>query len=178
MAALCLSRLDFADSAEPYYRRAGRLSRDDLHVRAYGLVRANRRLQAEAAHRQILEQWPEGPLETVGRPATRVDGLARARGEARYTQDLQLPGKNGPGFSHVAKDHGRRTRRTVKAVLAPAWVEFDGAAQVAQVRRTVTRKGKKTVEVVYVITSDADADAATLAAWIQEQLDRDCGEHR
>src|SRR5205807_9761401 len=62
MAALCLSRLDFADSAEPYYRRAGRLSRDDLHVRAYGLVRANRRLQAEAAYRQILEQWPDDPL--------------------------------------------------------------------------------------------------------------------
>ena len=39
-----------------------------------------------------LEQWPEGPLETVGRPTTRVDGLARARGEARYTQDLRLPG--------------------------------------------------------------------------------------
>ena len=29
-------------------------------------------------------------------------------------------------------------------------------------------QGKKTVEVVYVITSDADAGAATLAAWIQE----------
>ena len=27
----------------------------------------------------VLEQWPEGPLQTVGRPATRVDGLARAR---------------------------------------------------------------------------------------------------
>jgi CO/xanthine dehydrogenase Mo-binding subunit len=40
----------------------------------------------------VLEQWPEGPLQTVGRPATRVDGLARARGEARYTQDLRLPG--------------------------------------------------------------------------------------
>ena len=40
----------------------------------------------------VLEQWPEGPLQTVGRPATRVDGLARARGEARYTQDVRLPG--------------------------------------------------------------------------------------
>jgi xanthine dehydrogenase YagR molybdenum-binding subunit len=39
-----------------------------------------------------LEQWPEGALRTVGRPATRVDGLARARGEARYTQDISLPG--------------------------------------------------------------------------------------
>ena len=39
-----------------------------------------------------LEQWPEGPRESVGRPATRLDGLQRARGEARYTADIQLPG--------------------------------------------------------------------------------------
>jgi xanthine dehydrogenase YagR molybdenum-binding subunit len=39
-----------------------------------------------------LDQWPEGPLESVGRPATRIDGLQRARGEARYTADIQLPG--------------------------------------------------------------------------------------
>jgi xanthine dehydrogenase YagR molybdenum-binding subunit len=28
----------------------------------------------------------------VGRPAARIDGYARARGEARYTADVQLPG--------------------------------------------------------------------------------------
>ena len=38
-----------------------------------------------------LEQWPEGPLETVGRAKRRLDGLQRARGEARYTADIQLP---------------------------------------------------------------------------------------
>jgi len=65
----------------------------------------------------------------------------------------------------VSTGHGRRARRTIKAALAPAWIEFDGAAQVAQLHRTVTRKGKKTVEVVYLITSDRDADSATLAAW-------------
>jgi predicted transposase YbfD/YdcC len=67
----------------------------------------------------------------------------------------------------VSADHGRRARRTIKAVLAPAWIEFDSAAQVAQLRRTVTKKGKKTVEVVYLITSDRDADPATLAAWVR-----------
>jgi len=67
----------------------------------------------------------------------------------------------------VSTDHGRRARRTIKAALAPSWIEFDGAAQVAQVRRTVTRNGKKTVEVVYLITSDRNADPATLAAWIR-----------
>ena len=39
-----------------------------------------------------LEQWPAGPRDIVGRPASRRDGLQRARGEARYTADVQLPG--------------------------------------------------------------------------------------
>jgi predicted transposase YbfD/YdcC len=41
------------------------------------------------------------------------------------------------------------------------------AFQVAQLRRTVTKNGKKTVEVVYLITSDKDVDPATLAAWVR-----------
>ena len=55
----------------------------------------------------------------------------------------------------MSTGHGRRARRTIKAVLVPAWTGFAGAAQVAQVRRTVTEKGKKTVEVVYLITRTA-----------------------
>jgi CO/xanthine dehydrogenase Mo-binding subunit len=39
-----------------------------------------------------LEQWPAGARSVVGQPATRVDGLERARGEAVYTADLKLPG--------------------------------------------------------------------------------------
>lgn len=39
-----------------------------------------------------LEQWPAGPREIVGQPATRADGPERARGEAIYTADLKLPG--------------------------------------------------------------------------------------
>jgi CO/xanthine dehydrogenase Mo-binding subunit len=39
-----------------------------------------------------VEQWPAGPLEIVGRPLERIDGAARARGEAVYTADVQLPG--------------------------------------------------------------------------------------
>jgi xanthine dehydrogenase YagR molybdenum-binding subunit len=39
-----------------------------------------------------LAQWPAGPLDVVGRPAARQDGLQRARGEARYTADVALPG--------------------------------------------------------------------------------------
>ncbi len=64
----------------------------------------------------VLEQWPEGPLQTVGRPATRVDGLARARGEARYTQDLRLP-----GMLHAAVLRSPHARaRVSKLDLEPA----------------------------------------------------------
>jgi hypothetical protein len=79
-----------------------------------------------------------------------------------YRQLKKLPWAAVPAVSSVSTSHGRRARRTIKMVLAPAWIEFAGAAQVAQVRRTVTRKGKKTVEVVYLITSDRTADSAAL----------------
>jgi hypothetical protein len=52
-------------------------------------------------------------------------------------------------------------------VLAPSWIGFEGAAQVAQLRRTVTKKGKKTVEVACLITSDRGASPETLAAWVR-----------
>jgi predicted transposase YbfD/YdcC len=81
----------------------------------------------------------------------------------------RLPWHQVGGHSAVTRGHGRRACRTIKVVDAPAWVTFTGAAQVAQIRRTVTRAGKKTVEVAYVITS-ADYRAApppVLAAWVQ-----------
>jgi predicted transposase YbfD/YdcC len=84
-----------------------------------------------------------------------------------YQQLKKLPWARIPSVSSVSNDHGRRARRTIKAALAPAWIGFDGAAQVAQLRRTVTKKGKKTVEVVYLITSDRSASPETLAAWVR-----------
>src|SRR6201993_1036787 len=84
-----------------------------------------------------------------------------------YRQLKKLPWARIPAVSAVSTGHGRRARRTIKTALAPAWIGFDGAAQVAQLRRTVTRNGKKTVEVVYLITSDPDADPAVLAAWVR-----------
>ena len=41
--------------------------------------------------------------------------------------------------------------------MAPAWIGFHGAAQVAQLRRTVTKRGKKTVD------SDRNVGPATPA---------------
>ncbi|OLT30511.1 ISAs1 family transposase [Actinomadura sp. CNU-125] len=86
-----------------------------------------------------------------------------------YRRLKRLPWAQVPAVSTVTTGRGRRTRRTIKVAAAPAWTGFTGAAQVAQLRRTVTRRGKKTVEVVYLVTS-ADGRAAgpaTLASWVR-----------
>jgi predicted transposase YbfD/YdcC len=77
-----------------------------------------------------------------------------------------LPWNDIPAHSYTEKTKGRRVRRTIKATQVPDWIGLPGAAMVAQLRRTVTVKGNKTIEVVYVITS-ADVAPATLAAWVQ-----------
>jgi len=59
MAATCLSRLDFADEAEPYYRRAGRLSLSESQTRAYGLVRGPHPERAIPVYNEILARSPE-----------------------------------------------------------------------------------------------------------------------
>lgn len=72
-------------------------------------------------------------------------------------------------MTRTDRGHGRRTTHTVKAIDVPAWIDSTGAAQVARLRRTVTRKGRRTVEIVYLITS-ANARTAPpelLATWVQ-----------
>lgn len=59
MAARCLSRLDYADLAEPYFRRAGKLEQNDLQIRAYGLVRGPHAENAIPVYDEILAHWPE-----------------------------------------------------------------------------------------------------------------------
>ncbi len=112
-------------------------------------------------------------LHTQGDTAQLITGLGadyvmtvKANTPTLHKRLKKLPWAAVPATSAVTKDHGRRARRTIKVTLVPAWIEFAGAAQVAQLRRTVTRKGKKTVEVVYLVTS-SDADPATLAAWVK-----------
>ena len=59
LAARCLSRLDYADQAEAYYRRAGRLSLNDQQIRAYGLVRGPHPESAIPVYREILGVAPD-----------------------------------------------------------------------------------------------------------------------
>ncbi|MFD9286687.1 ISAs1 family transposase [Streptomyces mirabilis] len=93
----------------------------------------------------------------------------KANQKSLYAQLKALPWTSIPAVTRTDRGHGRRATRTIKVVDVPAWVEFAGAGQVAQLRRTVTRKGRRTIEIVYLITSaDArTAPPAVLAAWVQ-----------
>ena len=91
--------------------------------------------------------------------------------QPRLLADLKkLPWAAVPvGSRSTQHGHGRRVTRTIKVIDAPARTGFPGAAQVAQLRRTVTIRGRKSVEVVYLITSATHAQGppAVLAAWVQ-----------
>jgi CO/xanthine dehydrogenase Mo-binding subunit len=65
-----------------------------------------------------LEQWPAGPLDVVGRPATRNDGLARARGQARYTADVSFPGMLHAAVLRSPHAHARVKRLELAPALA------------------------------------------------------------
>ena len=88
------------------------------------------------------------------------------------------PRKDVPALSIPDGSHGRRVRRTLKAVQAPRWVDFPGAAQVIQIRRTrtINKRGggkKKTTEVVHLICSPPvdQARPEQIAAWTRGHWD-------
>ena len=60
------------------------------------LIRTEKEVEGQYSEQWIvveedaLDQWPAGPRETVGQPATRIDGHERATGKALYTGDVQL----------------------------------------------------------------------------------------
>ncbi len=65
-----------------------------------------------------LDPWPAGPLAVVGRPAPRIDGHARARGEIRYTADLSPPGMLQAALLRSPHARARVTRIDLAAALA------------------------------------------------------------
>ena len=83
-----------------------------------------------------LDQWADGPLDVVGNPAPRQDGLERATGKAIYTADLQLP-----GMLHTAVLRSPFARARVKSFDASRVLEAPGVRAVLEpgaVRQLVT----------------------------------------
>jgi len=60
-----------------------------------------------------------------------------------YRQLKDLPCKDMPGHWSTVTGHGKRATRTIKVATTPAWIGFPGAAQVAQIRRTVTQPERR-----------------------------------
>lgn len=89
-----------------------------------------------------LDQWPAGALDVVGRDAPRLDGYEKARGEARYTADIQLP-----GMLHTALVHSPHARAKVgridltAAAAAPGVLAAIGPGEVETVGEEADYEG-------------------------------------
>ena len=112
-----------------------------------------------------LEQWPAGPREIVGRDARRKTGPMRARGEARYTADIRLPGMLHAAVLRSPHSHARVAKISfdealsapgVRAALGPGDVEvltdetgFQGQAVAAIAADTLqqARAARELIEV-------------------------------
>jgi len=140
-----------------------------------GQVAVSEKSNEIPAARDLLEILDlDGAVVTMDAPHTHHDTAALVTGahadhvltvkadqKSLYTQLKALPWAQMPALTRTERGHGRRATRTIKVADAPARIGFTGAKQVAQLRRTVTRKGRRTVEIVYLITS---ADVRTAPA--------------
>ncbi|MFL5920316.1 MAG: xanthine dehydrogenase family protein molybdopterin-binding subunit [Gaiellaceae bacterium] len=64
-----------------------------------------------------VDQWPDGPGKVVGQPAPRQDGHQRARGQAQFTADLQLPGMLHAAVLRSPHAHARVTKLDLSGAL-------------------------------------------------------------
>ncbi len=62
IAAISLSRLDFPDEAEPYYKKVRRLDRESAHYRVEAMIRSNQPEESIAVLRAMIERWPDDDL--------------------------------------------------------------------------------------------------------------------
>src|SRR5687768_14866702 len=90
-----------------------------------------------------LPAWGENEeLAIVGQPLPRVDGPARATGEARYTYDVHLPGMLWAGVLRSPHPHARVVRMdTSDAEALPGVVEIMTAENMPPIKMRGTKSG-------------------------------------
>jgi tetratricopeptide (TPR) repeat protein len=125
LAARCLSRLDYADLAEPYYQRAGDLSLGDQQMRAYGLVRGPHPERAIPAFNEILARSPENVtamrrLAAVLLAQNRVDDLLKLADRLERTTNGAVIGATLRGVVHHNDKNPQKAVAAFERVL-----EFD-----------------------------------------------------
>ena len=110
-----------------------------------------------------LEQWPAGPLDVVGKPAPRVDGPERVRGEATFTADIQLPGMLHAAVLRSPHAHARVTRIDLAAALAAPGVRAAiGPGDVEALRDECGYEGVAVAAVCAETRAQADAAVALI----------------
>jgi CO/xanthine dehydrogenase Mo-binding subunit len=107
-----------------------------------------------------LEQWPAGPRDVVGRPAQRVTGPLRARGEARYTSDLRLPGMLHAAVLRSPHAHARVKSISLGRALAAPGVR--GAVGPADVEALTDEPGHEGQAVAAVAADTIEQARAAL----------------
>jgi CO/xanthine dehydrogenase Mo-binding subunit len=103
----------------------------------------------------VLEQWPAGPRGIVGRPARRLDGHERARGQATYTADLYPP-----GMLHAAVLRSPHARARVKKL------------DLTKARETPWVRGTIGPEDCHVLEQEPSFQGAPVAAVAAESAER------
>jgi CO/xanthine dehydrogenase Mo-binding subunit len=118
-----------------------------------------------------LQQWPAGARDVVGQPATRVDGLERARGEAIYTADLKLPGMLHTAVLRCPYAHARVASIDLTPALAlPGVHGAIGPDDLAQLEEQCGYQGTPVAAVCADTFEQARAAVAAIAVeW--EQLE-------
>jgi tetratricopeptide (TPR) repeat protein len=96
VTARCLSRLNFAEQAEPYYQRVGPLASKDLRLRIDALVRLGLALLAQ----DRLDE-ARGVAERLARIAEGTEAADALAGEIHHERDE--PGPAVAAFEHVLK---------------------------------------------------------------------------
>jgi xanthine dehydrogenase YagR molybdenum-binding subunit len=130
------------------------------------LIRTEKEIEGRYTEQWILveedtlDQWPAGPLDEVGRPASRIDGRQRATGDARYTADVQLPGmlhaavlRSPHARARVAKLdlHTVREAPGVRGVLGPLTEQANYHGQaIAAVAADTLAQAQAAVELIDV----------------------------
>ena len=103
----------------------------------------------------VLEQWPAGPRGIVGRPARRLDGHERARGQATYTADF-----SPPGMLHAAVLRSPHARARVKKL------------DLTRARETPWVRGAIGPEDCHVLEQEPSFQGAPVAAVAAESAER------
>lgn len=109
IAARGLNQLAYLEAAETYLRRVEPLGREDLLVRAFALLRANRREEATRIYESVLNKWPDDP--TALRQLAVVYSIESNHAEAlRLAEQLaKVPGHEVVGYTMLGTyQHNRQ----------------------------------------------------------------------